>query len=365
MKIIHCADLHLDSKMTARLDNVKAKERKQELLKTFQRMVAYAEENEVSAIMIAGDMFDTKKVLRTTQNVVLNEINSHNNIEFYYLKGNHDMDTFISNLEEIPPNLKLFNEKWKSYEVSKEIIISGLELSKVNSNLAYTSLLLDVNKINIVMLHGQESESNSKDNAEIINLKNLQNKGIDYLALGHVHSYKLGDLDKRGKYCYPGCLEGRGFDECGTHGFVLLDIDEDVKSINAKFVPFASRELTVIYVDISGCLNSLEIIDKVRNKLKTTECDRKNMVKIVLMGAVDVECEKNIEYINKIFESEFYYVTVSDESKLSYDIERYELDVSLKGEFVRTVKESAELSEEEKSIIIRYGLQILEGEEVE
>ena len=41
MKIIHCADIHLDSKMSANLTKEKARERKTELLTTFQNMVAY------------------------------------------------------------------------------------------------------------------------------------------------------------------------------------------------------------------------------------------------------------------------------------------------------------------------------------
>src|SRR5574344_670031 len=59
MKIIHCADLHLDSKMESNLSKEKADERKAELLQTFTRMVDYAQENNVKAVIIAGDMFDT------------------------------------------------------------------------------------------------------------------------------------------------------------------------------------------------------------------------------------------------------------------------------------------------------------------
>ena len=38
MKIIHCADIHLDSKMSANMTKEKARERKTELLTTFQNM---------------------------------------------------------------------------------------------------------------------------------------------------------------------------------------------------------------------------------------------------------------------------------------------------------------------------------------
>ena len=48
MKIIHCADIHLDSKMSANLTKEKARERKTELLTTFQNMVAYGAEQGVA-----------------------------------------------------------------------------------------------------------------------------------------------------------------------------------------------------------------------------------------------------------------------------------------------------------------------------
>ena len=85
MKIIHCADIHLDSKMSANLTKEKARERKTELLTTFQNMVAYGAEQGVAAIIIAGDLFDTKNVSATARNVVKDLIQGHPQIAFYYL----------------------------------------------------------------------------------------------------------------------------------------------------------------------------------------------------------------------------------------------------------------------------------------
>ena len=58
MKLIHCADLHLDSRMSTHLGDAAARERRQELLGTWLRLVAYAEQHQVRAILIAGDLFD-------------------------------------------------------------------------------------------------------------------------------------------------------------------------------------------------------------------------------------------------------------------------------------------------------------------
>ena len=62
MKLLHIADAHLDSKMESKLDKSKASLRRDELLDTFCGIADYADENGVSAVIIAGDLFDTRNV---------------------------------------------------------------------------------------------------------------------------------------------------------------------------------------------------------------------------------------------------------------------------------------------------------------
>lgn len=74
MKIIHCADLHLDSNMTSNLTKEKANERKAELLATFERMVTYAKNNDIHIILIAGDLYDKKNISATARNVFISAV---------------------------------------------------------------------------------------------------------------------------------------------------------------------------------------------------------------------------------------------------------------------------------------------------
>lgn len=356
MKLIHCADLHLDAKMSANLDKEKAKERKAEILHTFERMVTYAEEQNVRGILIAGDMFDTGRITATTRHAVLHQMKTHPQILFYYLNGNHDSDNFLSDLEEFPENLKLFGTTWTSH-VLENAVITGVDLTVENAELSYASLELQPDKFNIVMLHGQEGE--------LVQLRSLQNKGIDYLALGHIHGYKEGALDPRGTYCYPGCLEGRGFDECGEHGFVLLDIEEKTGTYTHTFVPFAKRRLYEVVADVTDCQTTSEMISKVDAALRKAACEETALVKIVLQGKVDVTCEKDVDYILTRLRSCYYFLKISDETTLKMEAKDYMLDASLKGEYVRMVMGDDALSEEEKKLIIRYGLQVIAGEEVQ
>lgn len=363
MRLLHCADLHLDSKLNANLDKDKAKERKRELLKTFTRMVDYAKTHDVDAILICGDLFDTKNISALARNTFKDMVLGNPEILFFYIRGNHDESVLVNTFDETPDNLYLFNDVWSSYVLGEKnnVFIHGVELSDENSTAMQNNFAPDPSKINIVMLHGQEQEAIAKDKSEIINLKLFRNKGINYLALGHVHEYKRAILDGGCVYCYPGCLEGRGFDETGEHGFVILDVNEETGEVTDTFVPFAYRKLFEIDVFVTGIDNTPDMIKAVKKALNESNASKDDLIKVVLRGDVDVECEKDIDFIKHTFEPDFYFVKVYDRTAIKVDINDFLLDSSLKGEFVRCVFDDNSLSEEDKGEIIRIGLNVLWG----
>lgn len=391
MRFIHCADLHLDSRMTSNLTKEKARERKKELLLTFERMVRYAAENRVDAILIAGDLFDTVNISATARHAFWDAVCGHSDITFYYLKGNHDTDHFLSDREEIPENFKMFGTEWTSCSQGPKVTVTALELTSENAAGAADSLVTDPEKFNIVMLHGQISEAGAKEKMRLIRLRDFKNKGIDYLALGHVHAYREGELDARGVWCYCGCLEGRGFDECGNHGFVLLDVDEDTGTCSRQFVPFAKRRLFTIPVNVTGCETATEMAARTDEAIRGLQegeespapddgaagqknpeeiapddgaAGQEDLVKIVLTGETDVEQEIDADYLRKRLEPQFYFVKIEDGTVPKVDVSRFLPDASLKGEFVRTVMSAEDLSSEEQAAVIRCGLRAIAGEEV-
>lgn len=360
MKIIHCSDLHLDSKMQTNLTKEKAKERRNEILITFQKLVQYAKETGVKIILIAGDLFDSNKITVKARNIVKDAIINAPEIDFLYLKGNHDEADFMKEDEPKIENLKTFSkETWTTYSYGN-VKITGIEFGEKSEFDIYSSLILDKNDINIVCLHGQESKYEGKDKAEIINMQELKNKNIDYLALGHIHKYKEQKLDARGTYCYSGCLEGRGFDECGAKGFVLLNIEDG--KIERNFIPFAQKTLHEIPVDITKTNTTSEAITKIESMI--ADIPKQDLVKIVLTGKVELESERDINYILKAYQDRFYFLKIYDETLPLIDYEKYENDASLKGEFIRLVL-SQKITDKEKKEIITTGIKALSGEEID
>lgn len=167
-------------------------------------------------------------------------------------------------------------------------------------------------------------------------------RNIDYLALGHIHKYKKGSIDSRGVYCYSGCLEARGFDECGEKGFVLLDTAAAVsgsagsgteniaaespecgtaRKIAARFVPFAKRKAWEITVDCTDIVTTPQLYETVKMQIakraleeQTEPADSQDMIRVVLTGAKQSQAAYDMDYIKKYLEQEYYLVRLKDET---------------------------------------------------
>ena len=315
MKLIHCADLHLGSRMESGLPPAKAQERRMELLHTFVNMVERASSEGVEAMLLCGDLFDTEQVSVRTKSVVRNTIEAHPEIMFYYLRGNHDRMERTST--ERIQNLRTFNDGWTTYEQVSE--------------------------------YGQGEEG--------IALRDLRGRDIDYLALGHVHSFRQEKLDEQGIWCYSGCLEGRGFDECGTKGYVMLETV--AQHLVPTFVLVAKRTLREVVIEVTETYTEQEIMAQIQGQL--TEIPSQDLIKIVLKGQVSPECDLDLLWMKRKLESDYYFLKIKDQTKVAVRAEDYQYDRSLKGEFVRLVQET-DLSEEDQSEILKLGIQALKGE---
>lgn len=357
MKFIHCADLHLDSKIET-LPTDKSKIRRDEIVHSFERLADFAKEEGVTAVIISGDMFDTSRVTLKTRGRVLQAIKRCVGVDFLYLSGNHDDDNFITETEDLPENLKVFGDDWTSFSYG-EVLISGVKFTSANSLTVYDTLNLPVYKYNVVALHGQVAGYKNTEEAEIISIPKLKEKNIDYLALGHIHGFISGKIDDRGSFAYSGCLDGRGFDETGSKGFVLFEVND--KKADFKFVEFSSRNLFEESYTVDTSKAWYENADAIISDL-TAKYQANSLVKLVLVGERKPDYDIDKDGLTNRLNEKFFYAKVYDKTSLKVDLEDYAQDKSVRGEFVRTVWES-KLSNEEKSKIIACGLAALKGDE--
>ena len=273
-----------------------------------------------------------------------------NQITFYYLEGNHDVNVLDD--VTLPFNLKVMKQEFNKYYIDN-ICIAGTSINNpaiVNFDNAF---------FNILILHGNVTKYKSV-NSEDIYLQDYNEKNVNYFALGHIHKNEIIKLSENSVAVYSGCLEGRGFDELGEKGFYVLDISNKLDDIN--FVSVAKRKLYEITIDISGCIIDSDILDVIEEKLNQYSND--DLFKVVLIGKHSIDLEKNIEKLERILNTKYYFLKIVDKSKIAISYKDYENDVSLLGEFVRTVINDAELDEFDKNKILEYGIKALSNDEL-
>ena len=349
MKIIHTGDIHIGGAFQG-LPKAKAELRKAELIANFTSLCNYAKQTGVDAVIIAGDLFDKKEVSQAEKREVFSAVKSAYPVPFYFVSGNHDGDTDIRAFA--PENFYTFDGGFAVYELGEGVSIGGCDFKNLSTQ---NIPVLPKDGFNIVALHG--------DLQTEIPLRDLQGKNIDYLALGHIHKPTpiKEKLDARGFYRYCGSLEGRGFDELGSRGFFLLEIERG-RLQNERFLSFATRSVNALEVDISACQTYTEVEVAVKNALQNIP--KKDMIKITLCGKHAPYLRKDIPLLQARLLEEYFFVKVEDASSVFVDYRAYENDLTERGEFIREVGRY-EMNERLRAEILEVGLKALNGEEID
>lgn len=347
MKIIHCADIHLGSQM-ANFPKTKRERREREIRETFRGIADYARQNNIKIILLAGDIFDRDTPYEEDKRTFYKIVESFPEINFYYLRGNHDGGASYTCEYE---NLKTFKGEWTSYSLGENVVLYGLEINKSNIGTMYATLQARKDDINLVMLHGNVGSGEGN-----INIRNFKDKNIDYLALGHYHSFKTGEIDERGIYAYSGCIEGRGFDELGEKGFAVYDTD--IKKV--EFVPFAKRIIKKYEISVTGAQSYSDIKEII---LSRVPAGSDNMVRVELSGEVEFVDSRLESEMESDLQDRYYAISIKDNTVKRKDFSDLAQKNNLKGEFVRLVL-SEDIDADTKQRILDKGVNALSGEKV-
>ena len=406
VKLIHTADLHLDSAFRSRFTKEEAENRRQKQLMAWKELLSFAVEKKVQGILIAGDLFDSPVVSHGTMDFFLSTISEHPEISFFYLRGNHDTENTFRYQENLPKNLFLFSEKGKKYRLNDRLLLAGVEygtkdisfgenegatqgagqaaeqgvgqenahgaeaLSKSESESEEESKFLKLKEedCNILLLHGALYQGSAKGDAvqgeEGIFLKNLEKLPLSYIALGHIHKGGEGKLNNGALWAYPGCLQGRGFDEEGERGFLYLKVEEEKKEIRKEFIPIKQGEFRILEIELLEDEGTLACLKKIEAEMEKAGIAKEDSLRIILKGKKGLEQERNLRYLQLQLQDSVFFLEIRDECELSWNREEAMKEKSLKGEFLRVLAAADNLSKEEQEEIIALGMGLLQGGEL-
>lgn len=352
MKLLHSSDFHLDSPLTG-LPPEKSAQRRRELRELPARLARLAKDEGVDLALLPGDLFDGGRVYPETVRALARALEDMA-VPVFIAPGNHDYFHERSPYAAPwPDNVHIFTSlDLQSVDLPElNCVVHGCAFTaphREDDPLAGFSAPAD-GKLHLLCVHGEVGLAGSY---APIDPKSLERSGVAYAALGHVHAAGSGTAG-RTLWAYPGCPEGRGFDELGPKGALIVSFGEPGQSAAARFVPVCRRQYRIESVSLdnfTAMLSQGEIPDLVRFILTGESRDTPDLTALAAQAA-----------------PHFFHVELRDRTTLPAGLWARAAEDSLTGLFLRAMRarlDSADGDERDKLLLAaRFGLAALEGGE--
>ncbi len=358
LKIIHAADLHLDSPF-AGLSLEQAALRREELRSLPDRLADLANEEQADLVLLAGDLLDGQRIYRETAEMLARAL-GRIRAKVFISPGNHDPYYTGSPyaLPIWPDNVHIFTSPLPQAVPLPELgctVYGAAFTQEQREDSPLSGFTATGEGINLMVLHGN---TQGRDYAPI-SPADMAASGLDYLALGHIHQHS--GLQKSGAtfWAYPGCPEGRGFDELGDKGVLILAVEKG--NVQTRFHPLSLRRYRILDVDLTGCSDPLATITAALPG--RTQSD---LCRIRLTGEFAMDARR-MSALETALAPRFHELELRDHTRPPRDLWARSNEDSLTGLFLRTMSAlCAEAPEDEMlDLAVRFGLAALEnGEDV-
>ena len=231
MRFIHAADIHLDSPLTglAAYPDAPAALLRTATRDAFAKLVNVAIEEKVDFLIIAGDLYDGNWKDFNTGIFFASQMGRLKaaTIPVYLLYGNHDADSEMTKTLALPDNVHRFpSNKAGTFRLPDlKVALHGRSFkdAATTDNLAINYPDPVGGWLNIGVLHTALEGNASHANYAPCSIAELEARGYQYWALGHVHEYRLWRGDS--VIAFPGNLQGRHIREAGPRGALLVSAE--------------------------------------------------------------------------------------------------------------------------------------------
>ena len=354
LKIIHGADFHLDSPFSG-LSPDQAARRRGEQRELLDRLAALAREKGADLVLLAGDLLDSEQVYRETARALRSALGDIP-CPVYIAPGNHDFYSPRSVWAALdwPENVHIFTSSALERVETPEYTLWGRAFTDAHQDASPLEGLEfpGDGKLHLACLHG---EVDPMGHYGPISRGDIAASGLDYLALGHIHQAAGPQKEGGTFWAYPGCPEGRGFDELGEKG--VLYVEAEPGHVSAQFIPLAKYRYEIAAVEITGAADLLSAI-----RAAVPERRENLICRVILTG----EGEKpDLTALDRALSPEFFGLTLIDRTRLPQDLWARREEDGLAGLFLQAMwdKFQAEPDNPLWQLAARYGLAALEGGE--
>lgn len=358
IRILHAADLHLDTAFND-LPDAKAARRRQEQRELLGAILRLAKQQQVQAAMLPGDLFDGGKHYPETIEA-LERFLKELDVPVFIAPGNHDFYRAgcVYDKMFLPENVHLFRrDRIECVEVPElRLRVWGAAFTDTVCPCLIDGFAPEKQEdtVDILCIHGTAGKDGPYNPMPP---ELLAETGMDYVAMGHSHS--CGGLQKAGNtyYLWPGVPMGRGFDETGKKGVVIANIAPG--QVTARFAPLNGREYRIVEVDVTDEDPLTAVLQAVKGNTA------RDLYRIILTG--ETKQPVDLATLQRVLETKFYSLELENRARLWQDLWARMEESTLRGAFLRRMRAKLDAAppEEQQAIedAARWGVAALDGGE--
>jgi exonuclease SbcD len=293
MRILHAADLHIDSPLGglsayegAPVDEIRGATRR-----ATGHLVDTAIAQEVDVVVVAGDVFDGDWRDYSTGLFWIGQLARLNDagIPVVVITGNHDAASIVSQSLTLPPNTALLSnahpEIFVIDDLDLAVVGQGYASRVVTDDLAAAYPPADPGLFTIGLLHTSLDGRPGHDAYAPTTVDTLRSKGYQYWGLGHVHQREVIATDPW--IVFPGNLQGRHARETGPKGATLVTV-ESGQVVDVDAIPLDVVRFTTCEVDASAMRDRDEVVGTVAQRfaeIRVEAGSRLAVARVKLVGA--------------------------------------------------------------------------------
>ncbi|MCW3004909.1 MAG: metallophosphoesterase [Conexibacter sp.] len=228
MKLVHAADIHLDSPMhgLAAYDTAPVGELRLATRVALRNLVDLTIAERADVLLIAGDLYDGDWDDYATGALFVREAQrlAEAGVRVALVTGNHDARSRITRSLRLPDNVSVL-----PVDAPGTVVYEDLGLAVHGQGYATQAVLDDLSAayppplgglLNVGLLHTSADGRPGHERYAPCRVDRLAAHGYDYWALGHVHERELLHADP--PILFPGCLQGRHVRETGPKGATVV-----------------------------------------------------------------------------------------------------------------------------------------------
>lgn len=372
MKLMHIADLHLDSAFSG-FDKVEGDRRRAELRECFKRAMRLAKDEGVDLVLIPGDLFDTPFCTASTRRAVFDAIRDLGS-PVVIAPGNHDHYNKGGAYSDalLPENALVFTSdelgRFDLDELGVSVIGYAFTSDRYESDPLASEIPLSSENVNILCAHADLGSPFSK--YAPMSASAIARAGFVYAALGHVHARREPVTAGNSLIAYSGFCQGRSFDELGEGGGYIVDIDIEKRRVTSiKRVVLSTLSYRIERVDCAGAESDRDVEERIAQVVASRGYGKDTALRAVLVGSVPSTYEPSARSIcSSSVADGLALLRIRNELCAAADLASLEGDLTVRGEVYRALlpKLSSEDGEERAraSLALKLALAALDRREI-